>query len=351
MHYRARAYSPRQMRFLQNDPPVGRRAEHQYAYVSNNPVSQSDPSGNDDRMRIHMEGAPGYWVRHCGEEGGGAYIMDGYRHWKMLMEEEARRVRLAAIPERHRTVEDEFALSAWRRLWGPIPSMARGAFQYLDLLRYGSPDEQAHFVVETIKRSIPVYGDYLRRRDEVEKLGRVFQGDVETAHEVADDITAGVWFLVPEACGPRAQAPPVRPKSQPKIRFRSQPYDEGVFNFETAPQRGSSVGGASRLKPGPFAGDSIPARGPGRDFTPAERAGIDAIGARTGCHSCGARTPGTKGGHFVPDHQPPNQLNPTGAPQRLYPHCKHCSLVQGGEIRASQLQSSGSTPQPPPQSP
>ena len=48
MHYRARAYSPRQMRFLQNDPPVGNRAEQHYAYVANNPVSGTDPEGMQD---------------------------------------------------------------------------------------------------------------------------------------------------------------------------------------------------------------------------------------------------------------------------------------------------------------
>jgi RHS repeat-associated protein len=44
MHYRARAYSPRQMRFVQLDPPIDRRANH-YSYVSNRPVSITDASG------------------------------------------------------------------------------------------------------------------------------------------------------------------------------------------------------------------------------------------------------------------------------------------------------------------
>jgi len=63
MHYRARAYSPRQMRFLQNDPPVGRRAEHQYAYVGNNPVSVSDPDGQDpnNRQRIQADDPRLWW--------------------------------------------------------------------------------------------------------------------------------------------------------------------------------------------------------------------------------------------------------------------------------------------------
>lgn len=87
------------------------------------------------------------------------------------------------------------------------------------------------------------------------------------------------------------------------------------------------------LEPGEYAEDSIPARGPGRDFTPEERDAINEIGGRTGCHTCGTRDPGTKGGNFIPDHQPPSALNPSGEPQRLYPHCLDCSRIQGGQVR------------------
>lgn len=92
----------------------------------------------------------------------------------------------------------------------------------------------------------------------------------------------------------------------------------------------------STLEPGPNAQDSIPARGPGRDFTDDERGKIDEIGDRHGCHTCGSSCPGTKSGHWIPDHQPPNALNPEGGPQRLYPHCLKCSRTQGGEIRGQQ---------------
>lgn len=87
------------------------------------------------------------------------------------------------------------------------------------------------------------------------------------------------------------------------------------------------------IGPGPFAGESIPARGPRRDFTPAERGDINRIGSETGCHTCGTFTPGTPSGNFVPDHQMPNALNFPDRPQRLYPHCLTCSLRQGGSIR------------------
>jgi hypothetical protein len=94
----------------------------------------------------------------------------------------------------------------------------------------------------------------------------------------------------------------------------------------TAPMR-------STLRPGPHASESIPARGPGRDFTVAEREAVNKIGRKHGCHTCGAKNPGTKSGDFIPDHQPPSQLAP-GQPQRLFPHCKACSLKQGGEVNA-----------------
>lgn len=83
---------------------------------------------------------------------------------------------------------------------------------------------------------------------------------------------------------------------------------------------------------GKHAGESIPARSAARDFTAAERAEVNAIGAKTGCHTCGTTNPGTRSGNFVPDHQPPSALNANGGPQRLYPQCINCSREQGLEI-------------------
>jgi hypothetical protein len=93
-------------------------------------------------------------------------------------------------------------------------------------------------------------------------------------------------------------------------------------------------GGArpNTLQPGPHSGESIPARGPQRDFRPGERAKVNEIGRDTGCHTCGTKNPGTKSGNFVPDHQPPSKVNPLGSPQNLYPHCKTCSNSQGGTL-------------------
>ncbi len=83
------------------------------------------------------------------------------------------------------------------------------------------------------------------------------------------------------------------------------------------------------FEPGLWAKDSIPARSSSQKFDAPEREFIDTAGYRDGCHTCGARTPGTKGGHFVPDHQPVTALNKNNKPQRLYPQCLKCSREQG----------------------
>lgn len=90
---------------------------------------------------------------------------------------------------------------------------------------------------------------------------------------------------------------------------------------------------AGRATPGPYAGESISARGPGRDFTAAERQEINRIGSETGCDSCGILDPRTTSGNFIPDHQPPNILNSLGRPQRLFPQCLTCSSKQGPFVR------------------
>ncbi|TBU74091.1 RHS repeat domain-containing protein [Phytopseudomonas daroniae] len=101
----------------------------------------------------------------------------------------------------------------------------------------------------------------------------------------------------------------------------------------------SSAG--NTLQPGPHAGESVPARGPSRDFTKGERDKINEIGRKTGCHTCGSTDPRTTSGNHIPDHQPANALNPSGGPQELYPHCLTCSRVQGGQVRGAQGRSEG----------
>lgn len=85
---------------------------------------------------------------------------------------------------------------------------------------------------------------------------------------------------------------------------------------------------------GPYTAGSIPARGPERDFTAAERREINSLGYEYGCHTCGTRDPGSARGNFVPDHQMPSRWNPHGETQRLFPQCLSCSARQGDMYRA-----------------
>ena len=99
------------------------------------------------------------------------------------------------------------------------------------------------------------------------------------------------------------------------------------------------------------------ARGQGRDFRAGERAQGDEIGNRNGCSTCGTPDPGTRRGHWVLDHQPPNVIlryveelrerealtaaeqrilergeKIISSGQRLYPQCMACSLQQGNSL-------------------
>ncbi|MDI3287789.1 hypothetical protein [Polyangium sp. 15x6] len=128
-----------------------------------------------------------------------------------------------------------------------------------------------------------------------------------------------------------------KPVSQPKAPTAAPATTQPpATQSPTAPaSAGAGMSGArpSTIEPGPHAGKSVPARGPQRDFSARERAQINEIGGDTGCHTCGTTTPGTRSGNFVPDHQPPNKLNTTGNPQKLYPQCVTCSNSQGGTLR------------------
>lgn len=139
-----------------------------------------------------------------------------------------------------------------------------------------------------------------------------------------------------------ATTPPANPRTATRV---ATPGSEGAQRpsmFLIAGNRATK--GADDLPVGvgrgPHAGDSIPARGTARDFTAAEREAIDDIGARTGCHTCGTRSPGTKSGHFVPDHQPPSSLL-GGESQRLFPQCIFCSRDQGLAIARMRRQEWG----------
>lgn len=150
--------------------------------------------------------------------------------------------------------------------------------------------------------------------------------------KMAGDLVSGpVDFLQragPSLAGLGMSVPLLRvgtPRGQPIVNM-------GGAGAVAAPR--AAAGGRNPFGIGPYAGESIPARSAARNFTRAERAEINRIGVKTGCHTCGTKNPGTKYGNFVLDHQTPSALNWEGAPQRLYPHCLACSDAQGlGIIR------------------
>ncbi len=68
-------------------------------------------------------------------------------------------------------------------------------------------------------------------------------------------------------------------------------------------------------------------------FSDEERLQINEIGARSGCHTCGTKNPGTRSGNWIGDFQPPGALNWASQKQRIYPHCLFCKKCQGAGVR------------------
>jgi hypothetical protein len=83
------------------------------------------------------------------------------------------------------------------------------------------------------------------------------------------------------------------------------------------------------IGPGPFARDSIPARGPGHSYRAWEVEQNNRNGAAWGCHTCGTKDPGTMSGNWVRDHQLPTTWTSPDTSQRIYPQCVTCSARQG----------------------
>ena len=162
-------------------------------------------------------------------------------------------------------------------------------------------------------------------------LNTVYQG-IRTAAQ----LTPGIGLLAN-----------LLPKNLPIGNPTSNAYHGGQFLAETVPvvagapemsaaaaEAGSTAAtrvaatGNDLLRPGPWAADSVPSSGPGV-ITQAERDALNPIGDESGCHSCGATSPGTKSGNWVGDHQPVSRMVPPGTPQVLFPQCLACSNEQG----------------------
>ncbi len=121
----------------------------------------------------------------------------------------------------------------------------------------------------------------------------------------------------------------MQPDDALAVPARNLADERGASTTPSPGRVATEAAGHPTFEPGPYAGESIPARSSSQTFNSAERANINRIGSDTGCHTCGATEAGTKSGSFVPDHQPVSALNTKGLPQQLYPHCIACSREQG----------------------
>ena len=113
-----------------------------------------------------------------------------------------------------------------------------------------------------------------------------------------------------------------------------------AFVFRAFGGRFSSVLPSHLLKPGAFAREWIPVKS--IQSTERQRRIIQQLGKTHGCHSCGKK----RVRQFIADHQPPtkiymessgraNGVNTSTTTQRLYPHCRECSRLQGSLLTHS----------------
>jgi hypothetical protein len=155
---------------------------------------------------------------------------------------------------------------------------------------------------------------------------------------------------LPASSTPPPAPPQVLPPQQPPPSALSSPPSRPAAKGPTLygtpiglepfvpPTEPSDAGDGSKLElpagigPGPFAGEPTPA-GPGKRPSIRQQVQINASGDKYGCHTCGAKKPGTPLGNWIGDHQAATALNPPGQLQYFLPHCLSCSLRQGGLVR------------------
>ncbi len=89
----------------------------------------------------------------------------------------------------------------------------------------------------------------------------------------------------------------------------------------------------SKIGFGPHFVRAAPGRGPYTRPTKAERLEVNEIGEEFGCHTCGARNPGSRSGSWFCDHQGPSALGGLNAGRWLVPQCSYCSNGQGWLVR------------------
>jgi hypothetical protein len=91
---------------------------------------------------------------------------------------------------------------------------------------------------------------------------------------------------------------------------------------------------AAAVGPGPHARGFV--RGTAGRIGSAAQALVNKLGSKHGCHTCGAKSPGTKSGNWVGDHWPPRAMKAwfPNVKFTFRPQCLPCSKSQGGKIRA-----------------
>jgi hypothetical protein len=330
-----RVFDPVQKRFLTPDlfvlDPLDSQSFHRFSYVHNNPLRFTDPTGffpaQADQKKVPTTTQP---------DGGAAPPSPVPLHRRVLTAAETVVIGKIEPPlppppvsfgNKETKKLDLLKRMAWgglkqlffsappvalgRRLWHNAEVAAAAALQ----ARAGDWDLAANTLLE-----LP--------QENAEAAARVLTGAIDAA------------LAIPAAVRV-ATDPEADPEKRGAAAVQGVQATAAVVTAAVgAVQAARAVGGGTRsgaLTPGPHAGESIPARGPGREFTPAETVDMNRIGRDSGCHTCGTTDPGTRSGNFVPDHQPPSALAEPGAPQRLYPHCVGCSRRQGGQVNAERI--------------
>jgi len=344
VNMRGRLYDPRRGRFLSADPRTPSALSigwNRYAYANDNPLRFVDPSGfdavtdNDSVVsssatpiaELRPDGVLEFQPDECtaNKSVGGSAADDAATATASGADAGTAQADTYARPPSTTTSGD--ASRGTVRAPTTLPRATRE--EHWAAGKAAMADSGIRMLVGLHAMSLGPLASLYQQWLDANVLSRIPM-DVPARSNVAEDLEAGrnVTLTVVEALS--VVAP---------MALEGAVVGEGAAIEGAAEAEGSEVAAASRpttLKPGPFASESVPARGPARDFTRAEREAIKP--ARKGYRMSYVRLEGPryKVGGLRP-RSPASQLaNPSSETQRLYPQCIACSRRQGGEIRALQ---------------